>query len=68
MSIMNKSDTLVLAQQLSQSDQDTCGTVVQSLMLTRGLSKLVRALDELVADPVHGSVAKDALKKIGFAD
>lgn len=65
---MGKNDTLAFAHQLAKSDVETCGAVVQSLMLTRGLSKLVRALDELALDPRHQNVAQSALRNIGFTD
>jgi len=63
---MNKDEAILFAKRVSQLDIETCATIVQSLMLARTLSKVVRDLDKLALDKDHGKLARKALEKLGF--
>lgn len=63
---MSKDKTISFASKVSELDTETCGRIVQSLMLSRKLSKIIRELDELALDREHRSLARKALRKLGF--
>jgi hypothetical protein len=63
---MSRDEAIAFAKKVSQLDTDTCGELVESLMLSRTLSKVVRELDKLSREREHGELASLALKKLGF--
>lgn len=63
---MSKDEAISFAKKVSDLDAQTCGTIVQSLMISRTLSKVVRGLDKLALDKEHKDLARNALQKLGF--
>lgn len=63
---MSKDEAILFAQKVTDLDAETCGTIVQSLMMSRTLSKVIRDLDKLAADKEHKALARSALRKLGF--
>ena len=63
---MSKDEAISFAKNVANLDPQTCGTIVQSLMMSRTLSKVIRDLDKLALDKEHKDLARDALQKLGF--
>ena len=63
---MSKDEAISFAKNVSQLDAEACGLIVRSMMLSRTLSKVIRALDKLVLDKEHKALARNALHKLGF--
>lgn len=63
---MSKDEAILFAQKVTHLDPETCGTIVQSLMMSRTLSKVIRELENLAADKEHKNLARNALRKLGF--
>lgn len=63
---MSKDEAISFAKNVSNLDPQTCGTIVQSLMMSRTLSKVIRDLDKLALDKEHEHLARNALQKLGF--
>lgn len=63
---MSRDDAIAFAKNVSALDVETCGQLVQSLMLARTLSKVVRGLDELADEDEHRELAFSALRNLGF--
>lgn len=63
---MSKDDTISFAKKVSKLDSESCAMIVQSLQLSRTLSKVIRDLDKLAEDKDHKDLAREALQKLGF--
>ncbi len=63
---MSKDEAILFAKKVTHLDPETCGTLVQSLMMSRTLSKVIRDLDQLAADKQHKDLARKALRSLGF--
>lgn len=63
---MTRDEAIEVARNISDLDVATCGKLVQKLVVSRKLSRVVRALDDLILNRDHDQLAQNALRNLGF--